>query len=42
MESVAKVFKEEKGTLDCFGKKNLLTGRERRMIWRERGEIEEE
>lgn len=37
MESVAKVFKEEKETLDCSGKKkkeNLLMGREGRVIQR--------
>lgn len=35
MESVAKVFKEEKETLDCFEKKkNLLMGGEGRVIQR--------
>lgn len=34
MESVAKLFKEEKETLDCFEKKKILMEREGRVIQR--------
>lgn len=44
MESVAKVFKEEKETLHCVGKKikKISWWEEREEWYRERGEIEEE